>query len=245
MGNGLLRGRSLREALGDGVSLGVAAVPEGLPFVANAAALAGARRLSSRGALVGNPAALETLGRVDVLCFDKTGTLTEGRISLAAIADPTGEPTPVEQLTGRQRQTLVAALRATPRRHNGQPLAHLTDRAIANGAHAVGVAREDDLPGWRRLTALPFEPSRGYHATLGAQPGAETALLSVKGAPETVLPRCTQLRDVGRPSPLRERQRARVQRRSPSSLGRVTGSWRWLNARSATAGTSKTTTSGS
>jgi cation-transporting ATPase I len=216
---GLLRGRPLREGLGAGVSLAVASVPEGLPFLVSAAQLASARRLSSLGALVRNPRTIEALGRVDTLCFDKTGTLTEGRISLAAIADPTGEPTLVEQLTGRQRQTLVAALRATPRRHNGQPLAHLTDRAIANGAHAVGVAREDDLPGWRRLTALPFEPSRGYHATLGAQSGAETALLSVKGAPETVLPRCTQLRDVGRPSPLRERQRARVQRRVAQLAG--------------------------
>jgi cation-transporting P-type ATPase I len=213
---GLLRGRPLRESLGAGVSLAVASVPEGLPFLVSAAQLASARRLSSLGALVRNPRTIEALGRVDTLCFDKTGTLTEGRITLAAVSDPTGEPTPADQLTGRQRQTLAAALRATPRRHRGAPLEHLTDRAIANGAHAAGVARADGLTGWQRLTDLPFEPSRGYHATLGMGPGADTALLSVKGAPETVLPRCTQLRDNG---PLDERQRARVQRRIAQLAG--------------------------
>src|SRR5206468_11294084 len=112
---GLLRRRPVRDSLAAGVSLAVASVPEGLPFLVSAAQLASARRLSKLGALVRNPRTIEAMGRVDTLCFDKTGTLTEGRISLAAIADPTGEPTPVEQLTRRQRQTLVAALRATPR----------------------------------------------------------------------------------------------------------------------------------
>jgi calcium-translocating P-type ATPase len=216
---GLLRRRPLRESLGAGVSLAVASVPEGLPFLVSAAQLASARRLSNQGALVRNPRTIEALGRVDTLCFDKTGTLTEGRITLAAVADPTREPTPVEQLTGLQRQTLAAALRATPRRHRGEPLAHLTDRAIADGAQAAGVTRDDDLPGWRRLTALPFEPSRGYHATLGVHPSANAMLLSAKGAPETMLPRCTQLRDNGRLSTLSESQRTRLERRVAQLAG--------------------------
>src|SRR5262249_51586393 len=82
LGSGLLRGQPLRETLGTGVSLAVAAVPEGLPIVASAAQYSAARRLSRRGALVRNPGTIEALGRVDVLCFDKTGTLTEGRIRL-------------------------------------------------------------------------------------------------------------------------------------------------------------------
>jgi magnesium-transporting ATPase (P-type) len=238
---GLLRRRPLRESLGAGVSLAVASVPEGLPFLVSAAQLASARRLSERGALVRNPRTIEALGRVDTLCFDKTGTLTQGRISLAAVADPIGEPIPVEQLTGSQRHILCAALRATPRPRRGQPLAHLTDRAIAEGAQAAGIDCEDDLPGWQRLSALPFEPSRGYHATLGVAdvgsssratnplggtpltaanpPSAGIAVLSVKGAPETVLPRCTQLRDNSRVRPLDEGQQARVNRRIAELAG--------------------------
>ncbi len=69
--------------VGTGVSLMVAAVPEGLPALATLAQVASARRLAARNALVRNPRAIEALGRVDQVCFDKTGTLTEGTISLA------------------------------------------------------------------------------------------------------------------------------------------------------------------
>jgi cation-transporting P-type ATPase I len=217
---GLLRGRPVRDSLAAGVSLAVASVPEGLPFLVNAAQLASARRLSKLGALVRNPRTIEALGRVDTLCFDKTGTLTEGRISLAGVADPTGELLAVEQLTGRHRRILATALRATPRGRRGEPLAHLTDRAIAEGAEAAGVTRDEDLPGWRRLSTLPFEPGRGYHATLGHQVDAQIALLSVKGAPETVLPRCTQLQVDGQPRTLGAEQRTRVDRRVAQLAGR-------------------------
>ncbi|HEX6312173.1 MAG TPA: HAD-IC family P-type ATPase, partial [Acidimicrobiia bacterium] len=76
VGIGMLRGRSLRQTLGAGVTLAVAAVPEGLPLLATVAQLGAARRLTRRGALVRNPRAIEALGRVDVVCADKTGTLT-------------------------------------------------------------------------------------------------------------------------------------------------------------------------
>jgi cation-transporting ATPase I len=109
----LLRGRPLRDTIGTGVSLAVAAVPEGLPLVATVAQLAAARRLSSRQALVRNPATVEALGRVDVLCFDKTGTLTEGRVRLAVVSDGASE-TPVGRLSPEARKVLAAALRASP-----------------------------------------------------------------------------------------------------------------------------------
>ncbi|KWX11033.1 hypothetical protein TR74_00125, partial [Carbonactinospora thermoautotrophica] len=109
----LLRGRTLNQALGPALSLTVAAVPEGLPFVATLAELAAARRLSTRGALVRAPHTIEALGRVDVLCFDKTGTLTEGRISLRRVSDGITEH-PVENLPPEFRRVVAVALRATP-----------------------------------------------------------------------------------------------------------------------------------
>ncbi|TMZ61639.1 haloacid dehalogenase, partial [Klebsiella pneumoniae] len=82
-GAGLLRRVPLRDSLSTAVNLAVASVPEGLPFLANVAQLAAARRLAGMGALVRNPRSIEALGRVDVLCFDKTGTLTEGRLTVS------------------------------------------------------------------------------------------------------------------------------------------------------------------
>jgi magnesium-transporting ATPase (P-type) len=216
---GLVRGRPVRDSLSAGFSLAVASVPEGLPFLVSAAQLASARRLSKLGALVRNPRTIEALGRVDTLCFDKTGTLTEGRITLAGVAGPNGELIAVDKLTGGHRHILATALRATPRGRRGEPLAHLTDRAVAEGAQTAGVTRDEELPGWRRLSTLPFEPSRGYHATLGGQTNTQVVLMSVKGAPETVLPRCTHLQVNGQPRKLDGARRSRVNRRVAQLAG--------------------------
>ena len=86
-GLGFLYRRPARDAVGTGVALTVAAVPEGLPMLATIAQVAAARRLASRNVLVRNPRALEALGRVDQVCFDKTGTLTHGAISLVCVSD--------------------------------------------------------------------------------------------------------------------------------------------------------------
>ncbi|MDT0468400.1 cation-translocating P-type ATPase [Streptomyces gibsoniae] len=187
MAAGTLRGRPARDTVGAGVGLAVASVPEGLPFLVSAAQLASARRLSTRGALVRDPRTIEAAGRTDVLCFDKTGTLTHGRISLVSVAAD-GESRRVESLGEAQRSVLAVALRATPRPHGEGGLAHATDGAVTAGAQEAGVRRTTGAPGWQRLSALPFEPSRGFHATLCRSEGHR--ILSVKGAPEEVVGRC-------------------------------------------------------
>lgn len=208
---GLLRGRPFRSTMGAGVSLAVAAVPEGLPFLVSAAQLASARRLSNWGTLVRNPRTIEALGRVDVLGFDKTGTLTEGRITLDAVSGPDGKLVPLASQPSGARQVLAAGLRATPEAQGRRPLAHMTDRAIGSAAHAADVSREFGASGWKRIGVLPFEPSRAYHATVASL--QEGALLSVKGAPETILARCTHLLAGKRLRALDEDGRARLVRR--------------------------------
>jgi cation-transporting ATPase I len=193
IGSGLLHGRSPREALGSGVALAVAAVPEGLPFVAQAASMAAARRLSGRGALVRNARTIEALGRVDVLCFDKTGTLTEGRLRLQLVSDGRSEQ-PLTALTARHRDVLAAATRASPEPAD-EPLAHATDQAVLDAAADSGVCPATGLRGWRREGELPFDPTRGYHLVLGTAAGQP--VVSVKGAPEVVLGACARWRMPG------------------------------------------------
>ena len=192
VGAGAVRGLPMQQNLHAGVSLAVASVPEGLPFIVSAAQLASARRLSTEGALVRNPKTIEAVGRVDVLCFDKTGTLTEGKLALSAISDGV-KLRPTDRLRKRQRRVLAAALRATPRPKAGERLAHLTDRAVVFGAQSFDVDPEHKRPGWWPLASLDFDPSRGYHATLGEarEDGAAQRVLSVKGAPEVVIARAT------------------------------------------------------
>ncbi|MFE4174169.1 HAD-IC family P-type ATPase [Streptomyces sp. NPDC056909] len=203
MAAGLLRGRPARETVGAGVGLAVASVPEGLPFLVSAAQLAAARRLSTLGVLVRDPRTIEAAGRADVLCFDKTGTLTHGRIELALVVargddgegggDGEDMGRPPDRLDARQQAVLAAALRATPRPRDNRKLEHFTDRAVMSGAELAGLTRTDGAPGWQRTAGLPFEPSRGFHATQ-AQSGGRR-LLSVKGAPERVIELCAMGRE--------------------------------------------------
>ncbi|MBF6488364.1 HAD-IC family P-type ATPase [Nocardia otitidiscaviarum] len=159
LGIGLLRGR-LSAAVGSAVALGVAAVPEGLPFVATVAQLAAARRLSTRNVLVRTPRTLEALGRVDTVCFDKTGTLTEGHIRLRRVGDGTVDEA-VDALTGARRDVLAAALRATPVGPEGQPLPHPTDRAVVRGAAVAAIERDHAEPDWIMVQELPSNPVAG------------------------------------------------------------------------------------
>ncbi|MCP2258201.1 plasma-membrane calcium-translocating P-type ATPase [Streptoalloteichus tenebrarius] len=215
-GAGLLRGAPLRDTLGAAVNLAVASVPEGLPFLVNAAQLAAARRLADRGALVRNPRTIEALGRVDVLCFDKTGTLTEGRLRLSEVDD--GRRTrPLDQLDSPLRTVLAAGLRATPQAERPEELAHHTDRAVVEGARAARVDLTTAARGWRKVETVPFEPSRGYHASVGRANGH--LLLSVKGAPEVILPRCRRQGVGDDQRPLDERGRRTLAQRAERLAG--------------------------
>ncbi len=185
-GLGFLYRRPARDAVGAGVALTVAAVPEGLPTLATITQVAAARRLASRNALVRNPRALEALGRVDQICFDKTGTLTHGEIALARVSDG-AHAEQVDMLTERGRFVLAAALRATPHLNGNDVLPHATDQAIMAGAAAVGVREDEDFGAWQRREEIPFESRRGYHAVLGADAEGRS-WTTVKGAPEVVLP---------------------------------------------------------
>jgi cation-transporting ATPase I len=185
-GLGFLYRRPARDAVGAGVALTVAAVPEGLPTLATITQVAAARRLATRNALVRNPRALEALGRVDQICFDKTGTLTHGSISLVCVSNGVHSEQ-LDLLTDRGRLVLAAALRATPLRDGNDALPHATDQAIVTGAAAVGVRDDENFGAWDRREEIPFESHRGYHAVLGEDARGRT-WATVKGAPEVILP---------------------------------------------------------
>jgi cation-transporting ATPase I len=184
---GLLHGRRFSTALESGVSVTVAAVPEGLPLLASAAQLAAARRLSTKGALVRNPRTIEALGRVNTLCFDKTGTLTAGTIVLQRVSDGMVDE-PLEALSGTRTEVLGAAMRASPEAVAGEILLHATDRAVVEGGLSAGVTPDTGTGSWDQVGELAFEPSRRYHAVVGRV--GNTARVVAKGAPEAILPRC-------------------------------------------------------
>ncbi len=133
-------------------------VPYGLFTLIAVAYTVGAVRISSRGALVQQVNAVESVSNVDVVCTDKTGTLTTGRLTLDGIV----------ALGGRSQDTARAALGAYA---HSVTVGNLTSAAIA-----------DALPGptWPVRDEVPFSSALRWS-------GLTTASESwVLGAPDAM-----------------------------------------------------------
>lgn len=201
----------LGDALMVAVSLAVAAIPEGLPAVITICLAVGVRRMAERHAVVRHLPAVETLGSTTVICSDKTGTLTRNEMTVqVAWLDgqeyrfsgigyaPNGEierdGVRLTELPAALHDLLTAAILcndAVVRLEQniwtitGDP----TEAALVAAAEKANLSSQDLRSDHVRLDVIPFESDSKFMATLNTIDG-ETHIL-LKGAPETVLERCT------------------------------------------------------
>lgn len=162
----LLRGTPIHDAASGTVSVGVAAVPEGLPLVVTLAQSSSARRLTGASVLIRNPKAIEAFARLDVVCFDKTGTLSQNKLKVLA----------VQAFSGVSESDVVTAAVQTMVLDETGRATHATDQAIREYADSID-ARPVPFDAF-----LPFQSDRPFAAALIGR------RLVVKGAPEKLAP---------------------------------------------------------
>lgn len=84
-GAGIIHGEPPFAMLMTGISVAIAAIPEGLPATVTIALALAVRRMLAQKALVHKLHSVETLGCASVICTDKTGTVTENKMTVTKV----------------------------------------------------------------------------------------------------------------------------------------------------------------
>ncbi|MGZ8253915.1 MAG: cation-translocating P-type ATPase [Burkholderiaceae bacterium] len=211
-GVGLLRGRAALPLVRTVVSLGVAAIPEGLPTVATSLIASSIRTLQKRKVYARKLDAIENLGAIDIVCFDKTGTLTQNRMTVASIA--IGQRR--ETVNGHETESKVpddllkvAALCCDIETKHGALTGSSTEVALAEFAQGQGTGVAALRKRMRRIDEKQRSEHHPYMVTLHADARGD-ALVAVKGRPQEVLERCTEWFDGRRLQKLSPAQRRKL-----------------------------------
>ncbi|MDU8975770.1 MAG: cation-translocating P-type ATPase, partial [Clostridium perfringens] len=200
---GIIRGNDLTEMFLLGVSLAVAAIPEGLAAIVTVSLALGVSRMLKRNALVKKLPAVETLGCTSVICSDKTGTLTQNKMTVKEIfVDGKHCRLDVDKIPNSpilmkafvycndcnydfSKDKLDDVL-------NGDPTETALIKAYFNNVDIL----KNTVSNVNRVFDIPFDSSRKMMSVIVKENGSEACY--VKGAPERLINKCRYIHEEGR-----------------------------------------------
>ncbi|KAK3515659.1 hypothetical protein QTP70_026415 [Hemibagrus guttatus] len=228
---GWLQGKNILDMFTIGVSLAVAAIPEGLPIVVTVTLALGVMRMVKKRAIVKKLPIVETLGCCNVICSDKTGTLTKNEMTVTQIFTSDGQRAEVtgvgyngagevlidgKVVHGFANISISKLVEAgcvcnDAVVRNNTLMGRPTEGALIALAMKVGL--ESVQQEFVRLEEIPFTSEQKWmaircvHRTQQDKPG----VFFVKGAFEKVIQFCKTYHSKGASLPLSNQQRALYQ----------------------------------
>jgi len=201
---GVLRGEPVLDMLITGLSLSVAAIPEGLPAIVTITLALAMGRILKKNALIKQLHAVETLGCANVICSDKTGTLTENRMTVREILLPDqryslendkpihGESLSLSLLLLTAALCNDAGMRQEKNRwyYTGEP----TETALLQMGRLCGKPQYVLQQKWSRIGEIPFDSQRKMMSVNVRNKNGKIYTL-VKGAPDYLLAKCVSCYD--------------------------------------------------
>lgn len=234
------RGGSLTDTLITAIALAVAGVPEALPFIVTLALAYGTRVMAKKKAIIRSLPAVETLGSITAICTDKTGTLTTGEMTLSEIRTSrtitvtgTGyEPSGSFLVDGKPTDPKaedIATLLEIGVLSNNADLEKTDDtwRIVGDpteGALIVAAGKAELLESTRescvRIAEYTFDSERKRMTTVNRSE-SRGLIAAMKGAPEVVLNRCSDIESSNGIRPLTDDDKAEILAAADCMAGRA------------------------